>query len=342
MARDNARRINLALQGGGAHGAFTWGVLDRLLEHGGVEIDGLSGTSAGAMNAVVVADGLMKGGPERAREHLDRFWRAVAREARVNPVQPTPVDILFGRYNLDMSPAYVLFDLLSRFWSPYDFNPLNLHPLRSLLTDLVDFDTVRACNRMKLFVSAVNVHTGKGVVFKGHDMTVDMVLASACLPFLFQAVEIDGVPYWDGGYGGNPALYPFFYDTATQDILLVQINPVERSETPRSAREILNRVNEITFNAALLRELRAIDTIGRLHDQGRLEGTHYKKIRMHRIDGARALEALDLNASSKLNTSLAFLETLKERGRAAAEQWLANDLRFVGVESSLDVRGTLD
>jgi NTE family protein len=342
VPKRGAKPVNLALQGGGAHGAFTWGVLDRLLEIGDLAIEGLSGTSAGAMNAVLLTAGWHRGGADGAREHLDRFWTRVAREARVNPIQPTPLDLLFGRFNLDASPSYVLYDVLSRFFSPYDINPLNINPLRDLVAEMVDFEAVRACDALKLYVSATNVHTGKLRVFRAHEMTVDMVMASACLPFLFQAVEIGGEPYWDGGYGGNPALWPFFYETSTDDLLLVQINPVVRRETPRAAREIMSRVNEITFNAALLRELRAIELVGRLKDQGRLEGTHYRKINVHRIDGAGALVELDLNASSKLNTSWAFLTTLKERGRAAADAFVATHLDAVGERSTVDLRAEID
>lgn len=338
MTKANAKPANLALQGGGAHGAFTWGVLDRLLETDALQITGISGTSAGAMNAVVLADGYQKGGPAGARASLERFWRRMSEEARTSLLQPNPFDILLGRFNLDTSPTYMLFDVVSRFFSPYDINPLNRNPLRDVLCELVDFDAVRKCDAFDLFISATNVHTGKARVFRNGDLSVDAVLASACLPFLFQAVEIDGVPYWDGGYGGNPVLWPFFYAGGSADIVLVQINPIERMETPRSAREILNRVNEITFNAALLREFRAIDFVGHLVDEGRLDGTRYKKMRIHRVDGAGAMAALDLNASSKLNTSWAFLTTLKECGRAAADAWLAQTHDDLGKRSTIDLR----
>jgi NTE family protein len=334
----NAKPANLALQGGGAHGAFTWGVLDRLLETGALTITGISGTSAGAMNAVVLADGFKKGGPDGARASLERFWRRMSEEARASLLQPNPFDILLGRFNLDTSPTYVLFDVVSRFFSPYDINPRNHNPLRDVLCELVDFDAVRSCDAFDIFISATNVHTGKARVFRNHELSVDAVLASACLPFLFQAVEIDGVPYWDGGYGGNPVLWPFFYAGGSADIVLVQINPIERAETPKSAREILNRVNEITFNAALLREFRAIDFVGRLVEEGRLDGTRYRKMRIHRVDGAGAMADLDLNASSKLNTSWAFLTTLKECGRTAASSWIAETHDRLGKHSTIDLR----
>jgi NTE family protein len=333
-----SRPLNIALQGGGAHGAFTWGVLDRLLEHGDFAIDGLSGTSAGAMNAVVLADGYMKGGREGAREALERFWLEMSADARFSPLQPGPIDQLLGQHNLDTSPTYLVLDVLQRFLSPYD-TPLAANPLRDLVERMVDFERVRACDRLKLFVSATNVQTGKARVFRTPEITLDVVMASACLPFLFRAVEIDGVPYWDGGYGGNPALHPFFRGTRADDILIVQINPVFREETPRSAREILNRVNEITFNAALLAELRAIEFVDRLLAEKRLDGKRYKRPRLHLIAADGAFEGL--NASSKLNASKPFLLHLMALGREAADAWLAGDAAKVGREPGLDLRALL-
>ncbi|MDX1605961.1 MAG: patatin-like phospholipase family protein, partial [Candidatus Competibacterales bacterium] len=231
--------VNLALQGGGAHGAYTWGVLDRLLDDGRVRIEGLSGTSAGAMNAVVLADGMRRGGPEGAREALHDFWRGVSDAASVmSPVQRTPLDVFLGNWNLYHSPGYLWLDLLSRLASPSDINPLNLNPLRDLVERLVDFDSARHCERIKLFVSATNVRTGRIRVFERERIDADVVMASACLPLLFQAVEIDGEHYWDGGYSGNPALFPFFYRCSSSDIVVVQINPIEIDYVPQSAREI--------------------------------------------------------------------------------------------------------
>ena len=239
MAAKRRRPVNLALQGGGAHGAFTWGVLDRFLEDERLVIEAISGTSAGAMNAVAVAEGMVRGGPEAARDCLHRFWRAVSDAARGSPLRRTPVDILMGNWNLDTSPFYLLFDILGRISSPYEFNPLNVNPLRDLLDELVDFERVRACEEMNVFVSATNVETGRVKVFERHELTADMVMASACLPLIYQAVEIDGVPYWDGGFMGNPALFPFFSASRSDDVIIVQINPITRAGVPRSAREIL-------------------------------------------------------------------------------------------------------
>ncbi len=329
------KRINLALQGGGAHGAFTWGVLDRLLEEGTFDIDALSGTSAGAINAVVLVAGFQAGGVDGARESLETFWREVSRQAFFSPLRRSPIDIALKRWSLDFSPAYMAMDLLSRFASPYELNPLNINPLRTLVDRCVDFDLVRCCSRLKVFVAATNVFTGKIRVFSGADLTLDAVMASACLPHLFQAVQIDGEPYWDGGFMGNPPLYPLFYETRTPDVVLVQINPVERRQTPRTAREILNRVNEITFNSTLLRELRAIDFVARLIEEGRLSTDEYMRVRMHRVS-AEGLKPLQ--ASSKFNAEWAFLQELKTIGRQAADDWLRTHGHAVGRRSTFDLR----
>lgn len=333
--RNAPKPINLALQGGGAHGAFTWGVLDCLLEDGRVEIEGISGTSAGAMNAVALVDGFERDGPDGARAKLEDLWRAVSRAGRGSPIQRSPIDYLTGNWSLDYSPGFVMFDVLSRFASPYDLNPLNLNPLRDLLEAVVDFEDVRVCKRVKLFVAATNVHTGKVKVFKTEDVTADVVMASACLPYIYQAVEIDGVPYWDGGFMGNPVLFPFFTGCQSPDIMLVQINPVERNETPRSAREILNRMNEITFNSSLLRELRAIEFVSRLIEDERLKGSHYRKIFMHRIGGASELE--HLSASSKMNTEWEFLTHLRDIGRETASHWLDVNYEHIGERATIDL-----
>ena len=273
-----AKSINLALQGGGAHGAFTWGVLDRLLEDGRLHIEAISGTSAGAMNAVVVADGIMRGGDDGARESLHRFWKEVSEAGRGSPIQRSPINVFMGDWSLDNSPGYLFLDLFTRLASPYDLNPMNINPLRDVLDGVVDFDLVRSCDKMQLFISATNVETGRVKVFDRGALTADMVMASACLPFMFQAVEIDGVPYWDGGYMGNPVLFPFFRGCTSSDVVIVQINPITRTGAPRSAREILNRVNEITFNASLLREFRAIDFVSRLLEDGKLDASEYKHV----------------------------------------------------------------
>ncbi|MEP2706618.1 MAG: patatin-like phospholipase family protein [Roseibium sp.] len=336
MARP--KKINLALQGGGAHGAFTWGVLDWFLEDSRFTIDGITGTSAGAMNAVVLASGLEAGGEDGAREQLETFWREVSDEARMSPIKRSPLDILLGQWSLDYSPSYLYFDVLSRFASPYEFNPMNVNPLRDVLERIVDFDKVHCCSGVKLFIAATNVFTGKIRIFSEKEVTLDAVMASACLPQLYQAVEIDGEPYWDGGYMGNPPLYPLFYETETADVVLIQINPLERREVPKTARDILNRMNEITFNSTLLRELRAIDFVTRLIEEGKLSEDEYQKVHMHRIT---AEDLKPLQASSKMNAEWEFLVELRDLGRQTAKDWLDRHYVDVGSRSTIDLRADI-
>ena len=332
------KTVNLALQGGGAHGAFTWGVLDRLLEDERIVFDGISGTSAGAMNAVVMASGFEQAGRDGAREALQKFWRAVSRDGRMNPVQRNLMDRFLGNWSFDHNPAFLALDVATRFMSPYDLNPFNINPLREILEREVDFEAVRASRKLKLFISATNVRTGKARIFHANEITPDMVMASACLPFLFKAVEIDGTPYWDGGYVGNPPLYPFFRATGTDDVILVQTNPVVREETPQTAREILNRVNEITFNASLLSEFRAIGYMRRLIEGGivrRFTGkSGQRNLRLHRIAGTD--ELTDLTSSSKFNTEWNFLLHLRDLGRDAADEFLTKNFPAIGRRATLD------
>ncbi|NVK34553.1 MAG: patatin-like phospholipase family protein [Rhodobacteraceae bacterium] len=335
MPKKARKKVNLALQGGGAHGAYTWGVLDYLLEDDRLNIDGITGTSAGAMNAVALASGFHENGADGARQTLEDFWKEVSRHAFLSPIKRSPIDIAIGQWSLDFSPSYLTFDLLSRFASPYEFNPLNVNPLKDVVEKVVNFDNVRACDGIKLFIAATNVHTGKIKIFQGDEIQVDSVMASACLPTLFHAVEIDGEAYWDGGFMGNPPLYPLFYNTETPDILLVQINPIERRDTPRSAREILNRLNEITFNSTLLREMRIVDFVVRMLEEGKLSTDDYMKVKMHRIS---AEELKPLQASSKSNAEWAFLEELKGIGRRAAESWINTHYDAIGNQSTINLR----
>ncbi|QFU16787.1 patatin-like phospholipase family protein [Microvirga thermotolerans] len=330
------KTVALALQGGGAHGAFTWGVLDYILEDGRLAVEAITGASAGAMNAVVMLEGWLEGGAEGARAQLRQFWKRVSLDGVLSPVQRSLFDRFLSYWTPDGSDAHSWMQAWSRMASPYDLNPLDINPLRDALGGLIDFARVRACTQAQLFVTATNVWTGKIHVFRRGELTVDHVLASACLPMIFKAVEIDGEPYWDGGYTGNPALFPLFYETRTDDVLLVQVNPVERRETPRTAQEIQNRLTEITFNANLLHELRTIEFVMRLIDQGKLSTKDYKRVLMHRIHGDRALEAF--TASSRLDARWEFFKRLKDLGRAAARQWLAENYAAIGQRSTLDLR----
>jgi NTE family protein len=329
------KMLELALQGGGAHGAFTWGVLDRLLEDDRIQIEGICGTSAGAMNGVVVADGLDGGGKEGARKALKNFWSAVSKAGAWSPLQRTIFDRLFGRWTLDLSPAYIMFDMMTRFASPYQMNPLDINPLRSLISNLVDFDRVRHAEGIKLFVAATNVRTGKLKIFRRDEMTLDMVMASACLPFMFQAVEIDGEAYWDGGYMGNPSLFPLVDECESHDIVIVQINPLRREEIPRNAHDILNRINEITFNASLMKDIRSIALMKKLINVGNLEHERYADVLFHRISADAELKSLGV--SSKVNTEWAFLEHLHDVGYRAASVWLENNYRDLGKRSTIDI-----
>lgn len=339
MPRRRAKRkaVNLALQGGGAHGAFTWGVLDRLLEEPTLEIEGISATSAGAMNAVVLASGMADGGAEGARAALDRFWRSVGEAAKLSPLQPAPWERLLGFDKMDWSPRFLAFDLLSRVLSPYQANPLGYHPLEGLLREQVDFAALQRHQApIKLFLSATNVRSGKIKVFREEEISLDAVLASGCLPFLFQAVEIDGEAYWDGGYMGNPAIFPLIYHCDSQDVVVVHVNPMQREEVPTTASEIFNRINEISFNSSLMREMRAIEFVSRLIDEGRIDEAALKRMRIHAIRDNEAMT--ELSIASKLNADTAFLERLRAVGRARTERWLGDCYGKVGMESSVDLR----
>jgi NTE family protein len=332
MNRDSIL-IDLALQGGGSHGAFTWGVLDRLLEEPWLRIAAISGTSAGAMNAAVLAHGWMEGGAEGAREALDKYWRRVSRAAAFGPLQRTFFDRLMGRWSLDTSPVYVAMDLMSRLVSPYDLNPFGLNPLRGILAESIDFDRLDR-SPIKLFITATNVRTGRGRIFRNADITADVLLASACLPTMFRAVEIDGEAYWDGGYAGNPTITPLIRESDAHDTILVQINPRERPDTPRSATEILNRLNEISFNSPLMKELRMIALLRQVADPGTGEGARWAQMRTHWIGTNKLLE---FGASSKLNAEWDFVAMLRTEGRRAASEFLEASGGNLGFRSTADL-----
>ena len=335
-SKGRAKPINLALQGGGAHGAFTWGVLDQLLDDGRIAIEGISGASAGAVNAVMLADGLTRGGPDEARQRLADFWRAVSVDGHLGKVQRGVVERLFPFVAGDG----LWFGAMSRMLSPYDLNPLNINPLKELIERFVDFEAVRSCARLALFVSATNVHTGRLRIFPREKITADVIMASACLPFLFRTVEIDGEPYWDGGYLANPPIFPFFSTTESEDVLIVQINPLERREVPTASKDIMNRINEITFNSSLMSEFRAIEFVDRLIDQGRLaRGTgpgQYRRMNVHRIVLDRMGKQLD--ADTKLSNDYDFFEMLRTSGKRAARRFLDAHFDDIGVCSTFDLR----
>ncbi|MFA9440609.1 patatin-like phospholipase family protein [Uliginosibacterium sp. sgz301328] len=329
--------IDLALQGGGAHGAFTWGVLDRLIQEPWLKVEGISGTSAGAMNAAVMAHGYTLDGVSGAREALERFWLRVSSAAHFSPLKRSPLDVLLGRWTLDHSPFFVAADLFSRVFSPYDLNPLGSNPLRNILESEVDFARL-ADSPIKLFVTATSVSTGRGRVFRQDQLSVDVLLASACLPTLFQAVEIDGDAYWDGGYAGNPTMTPLIRECDSMDTILVQINPIERTGVPRTARDILNRLNEVSFNGVLLKELRMMALLHRVADAAHDEGARWASMRIHRIASDVMLE---LGYSTKLNAEWDFLLMLRDQGRAAAQTFLDEHGADLGKRSTLDLDALL-
>jgi NTE family protein len=339
LAQKTTRRINLALQGGGTHGAFTWGALDRLLEEERIEFDGLSGTSAGAINGAILALGLLEGGRQGAKDALNRFWRALGAKFAVSPMKATPFEKALWGWDLKYSLAWNAFDTMTRVMSPYQLNPfpMEFNPLRKALDQSLDLARLREDkNAIRLFISATNVRTGKPKVFKRAEITVDALLASACLPNVFKAVEIDGEAYWDGGYLGNPALWPLYHERMAADIVLVQLNPLLRPELPTTTSDIMNRLNEISFNASLMSEMRAIDFVQRMLEAGRLEQPRYRRLFLHAIEDEERMRAFKL--STKFNGDWDFLQTLRDYGWEAADLFIRESLDKVGRESTLDIQ----
>ncbi len=333
--QSSPKSLNLALQGGGAHGAYSWGVLDRLCEEPCLKISAVSGTSAGAMNAAVLADGFVKNGRRGVQDNLQQFWRRVSDLAVFSPIQSNVAERWHDRWNLDHSLAFRWFDVLARFVSPYLSNPMNLNPLRTILKETLDLERVHACRSIDIFIAATRVSDGQPRIFTADEVTIDVLLASACLPQLYQAVTIDGEDYWDGGYVGNPVIWPLIYHSETEDVLLVQINPLVRRETPRTSTEIMNRINEITFNNSLIAEMRAIYFVQKLMNEDRLDKRQYKKMHIHMIERPEEMEVL--NASSKLNAGWEFLSYLHDLGWEAADIWVRQHYDQIGKDSTIDI-----
>ncbi len=330
------KRVALALQGGGSHGAFTWGVLDRLLEEDHLIADAMCGTSAGAINAVVCAYGLHTGGPQKAKDLLEKLWNKISLSGGFF-FKPSLFDKFWGNGDIYNSPGYVWFNTLTQFLSPYNLNPMNYNPLRDILNELVDFEDFQHYRHKKIFICATNVKTNRAKIFTNKEITINAVLASACLPFLFQAVEVDGEYYWDGGYMGNPPIFPLISNTNLRDIVLVKINSININSVPTSARDIADRVNEISFNSSLINEMKLIHYRNELIRNGIVksdDGTN-REIYIHTISGYDVLG--QLNYSSKMNTSWEFLLDLKNKGRAIAERWMQNEFYKVGTESTFNV-----
>jgi len=335
-SKTKQKDVNVALQGGGSHGAYAWGILDKLLEDGRLRVEGFTATSAGTMNALAFTEGYTEGGPDGAREKLESFWYEISKAgALYSPVQGLPAERFFGLGNGENDLAYFMFDTMTRMFSPYQFNPFDINPLRDVLSKCINFDKIRHCQNLKLFISATNVRTGRIHVFYTHEITLDVALASACLPFLFKAVEIDGEYYWDGGYMGNPALYPLFYTTKSSDIVLISLNPIERDEIPFTAPDIMNRINEISFNSSLLKEMRAIAFVKKLLEDDMLKEEHrgfYKDLLVHPVRADHIMK--DYSVASKFDTSWDFLLTLRNKGRETAEQWLEDHYDNIGHKDS--------
>ena len=333
------KRINIALQGGGSHGAFTWGVLDALIEDGRLVFEAVSGTSAGAMNAAIMLQGWANGGPAGARAALAAFWGELGQMAVSSPIRRTPLDRLQGNWNLDESAGALWADIIQRTLSPWQRNPLKFDPLRDLLRRHFNAEAVHACHEVKAFIAATNVRTGKVRIFTREELTIDALLASACLPNVHDAVEIDGEAYWDGGFRGNPPIWPFIYNSESTDVVMVEVDPPSRTDVPRSNAEIADRLNEITFGGALMAEMRAIAFVQELTDNGAITGEfshRLKKLLIHSIGDPITLAPL--GAVSKFNIEPEFLNMLFAAGRAAGTRWLFETFDKVGRENSVDIR----
>lgn len=336
------KTLNLALQGGGSHGAFTWGVLDALLADERIAFEGLSGTSAGAVNAVALASGWAKalaaGQDPRAgaRQSLARLWEEIGRWGTLGTLQARFARLMWGGMAPEFAPTNIWANAWNGMFSPYQSNPLDINPLRQLLEREIDFAAIAAHRQLKVFVSATHVKTGKAVIFTGEQLTAQAVMASACLPSLFMAVEIDGEAYWDGGYSVNPALTPLIDACGSEDLMVVQINPLERAHTPHNVTEIVDRVNELTFNASLLTQMRGIDFVNRLLADGSLKAGRCKHVRLHRIDGGEAMQPF--TASSKGSADPELIRQLFGIGQLAARNWLARHYPAIGQHGTVDVR----
>ncbi|MGI9407817.1 MAG: patatin-like phospholipase family protein [Hyphomicrobiaceae bacterium] len=335
--KTNRKTANLALQGGGAHGAFAWGVLDKFLEDGRIRFEGLSATSAGAMNAVVFAYGMSVGNADGAREKLEEFWREISRAGELSsPVRAFPWERWFNGYNMENAMSFRAFEAATHVFSPYQLNPFDFNPLRDVLERVIDFDRLSECNKAtRLYLSATNVRTGKIKVFQNAEMSPDVVLASACLPYIFKAVRIDDEHYWDGGYMGNPAIFPLIYNSKSRDVIVIHVNPLERKELPTTAPEIFNRINEISFNSSLMREMRAIAFVTRQIDDGALDDRKFNRMFIHSVRNDE--EMTRLSVASKLSPDWDFLCHLRDIGRDTAKAWLKKHFGKIGVKSSIDI-----
>jgi NTE family protein len=330
------KKVAIALQGGGAHGAFAWGVADRLLEDGRFDILGVSGTSAGGMNAASIVQGLVKGGTEAARATLKEYWKAMSDiSKKISPYGLNPIDKMMKYYNLDHSLGYLMMGQIQEHFSPYDINPSNKNPFGDFVKDFFDYSAIRNSKERKIFLGTTHVKTGKVKIFSNPDFCSDVLMASACLPFMFQAVQVDGEYYWDGGFIANPAIFPLIYECDCSDIIVVQLTKTHREELPKSRADIVDRLKEITYNGCMVHEMRAIHFISRLIDEGKIDDKKVKRINMHMIKNEDSFKGLNL--SSALNTDWDFLMMLHNEGRKAADKWINDHFDKVGTrQHSLD------
>lgn len=330
--KSDRKKIAVALQGGGSHGAYTWGVLDALLEDERIEIEGLSGTSAGGMNATATAQGLILGGNEKAREVLRNLWDLIGQEGKKSPIKPNYFDKLTKNFNISNSPMFKMMQFMTSFLSPYQLNPSGNHPLQPVIDELFDFKALQKSEKVKLFLCATHIATGKLKIFSGKELSRESVLASACVPTLFQAIEVDGELYWDGGFIGNPAIYPLIYECKTPDVMVVQIRRVHDPKTPTTVHDINNRLGEITQNACLTREMRSIAFISKLIDDGIIPKGKMKRLHMHMIRDDQFFGGID--RASGFCSDPDFLEYLFKAGRRTGREWLRNHFDDIGNKST--------
>jgi NTE family protein len=332
MASQMLKVLNLALQGGGSHGAFTWGVLDRLLEEERLSFEGITATSAGAVNAVVLADGLAAGGREGARDALRIYWQKASEMLARGIFRPSLIDKANSDFGLEHSFGF-WFLKMTYLSSPYEMNPFNHNPFKDLLAEAINFERVREQTDLKLFLCATDVQTAKVKIFAGKELRVEHLLASTCLPLLMQSVEVDGEYYWDGSYAGNPAIYPLVYNCDSRDILVVHITPAERPGVPNSSPAIMNRMQEISFNTSLIREMRMVASYNKLIEQGRMHGG--KLMLVHVIEAEEFIR--EFSWTSRLNADWDFLRHLHNKGRERADRWLEANFDRLGIESTVDL-----
>ena len=338
MAENPVKTINLALQGGGSHGAFTWGVLDRLLEDDRLLFEGISGTSSGAMNAAVLVNGFVEGGRAGARQALKTFWERITNEFSEIFSGPLYMSLL-NPFNDVNHPALENYLALTKTFSPYQLNPMDMNPLRELVSSSINFENIQNNCPVKLFIAATHVRSGKLKIFENNEITIDALMASACLPSIHRAVEINGESYWDGGYSGNPPVFPLIFNCRQQDIVIVLLHPLEIEETPVTAERIQERASELSFNAAFLREMRAIAFSKKMIEKeikpgGKLE-TRMHEIIIHLIQD-KVLSS-QFPSRSRYNTLPSFINLFHQEGYKTADTWLENNYRNLGNKSLIDI-----